>query len=201
MIGRIQPSKTSASCMLWQSTSNEEYPEDYVILQELPSTFRKVNEHLLKLNWLHIVLCCQECFLLSRLLVLALSSLPVRPVDNCWAGKVFIWIIKSRTWLLFVLGSWEPQFGLKHLVLEHPITESLLGDNLTSDSSLQSGCGFWSCSALEASHWCVDPAGFYTWTLLHVVLPISSSVLQEKPQAMGIGSKMHRADEIWDGAY
>lgn len=119
MIGRIQPSKTSASCMLWQSTSNEKSPEDYVILQELPSTFRKINEHLLKLNWLHKVLCCQEYFLLSRLLVLALNSLPMRPVDNCWAGKTFIWIIKSRTQLLIVLGCWGQQFCLKHLVLMH----------------------------------------------------------------------------------
>lgn len=160
MIGRIQPSKTSASCMLWQSTSNEKSPEDYVILQELPSTFRKINEHLLKLNWLHKVLCCQEYFLLSRLLVLALSSLPMRTVENCWAGKTFIWIIKSRTQLLIVLGCWGQQFCLKHLVLMHSITEPLLGENLTSDSSSEWGCGFWSCSALEASHWCVAPAGF-----------------------------------------
>lgn len=175
MIGRIQPSKTSGSCMLWQ-TSNEKNPENYVILQELPSTFRNVNEHLLKLTWLHKVLCCQEYYLLSRLLVLALSSLQVRPVDNCWAGKTFISIIKSRTRYL-------------SLVLMHSITEFLLGENLTSDSSLESGCGFWSCSALEA----VMCASCWVLGLDSPPCRAAHSFISSPGKASGNGNRKERA--------
>lgn len=145
--------------MLWQAI--KKVLEGYIIMQELPSTFKKVNELLLKWSWLYKALCCQEhYYLLSRLLGLALSSLPLRPVGNCWAGKSFIWIIKSRSRLLFVLGCWEQQFCLKQLVLTHSITESLLSMNLAPDSALESGYVFWPCSALGASHWAVAPAGF-----------------------------------------
>lgn len=191
MMWGMQPSKTSASCILWQPTSNEKNLEDYVIPKELP---KKVNEHLLKLNWLHKVLCCQEhYYLLSSLLVLALSSLPLRPVGSCWAGKTFMWIIKSRARLLFVLGCWEKQFCLKQLVLMYSITQSLLSMNLAPDFSLESGCGFWSCSVLEAFYWGMAPDGFYTWTLHHAVLPTPSSTLRGKPQAMRTERKQQNA--------
>lgn len=164
MIWRIQSSKVSASCVPWQPTSNEK-------IQRVMSFCKNFLVHsrkwmILKLGWLHEALCCQEhCYLLSRLLVLALSSLSLRLVGNCWAGKTFIWIIKSRAWLLFLFDCWKQWFCLKHLVLTYSITKSLLGINFAPDFALKSGSGFWDCSALEASHWWLAPAG--SWGCPH----------------------------------
>lgn len=132
---------------LWHSTRASQY------IQESEWTFIEVE------------LVAQSPLLPGTLLFvvkatgLALSSIPLRPVGNCWAEKTFIWIIKSRARLLFVLGCWKQQFCLKQLVLTHSITESLFGVNLAPDSSSELSCGFWSCPALEPFCWGVVSAG------------------------------------------